>query len=64
MSGETLKYGFGDKVKDRVTNYVGYITAVCIYDSGEIQYRVEGMDTTGRPIADWIDEYRLEEVSE
>lgn len=56
------KYGFkyGDVVEDSVTGLKGKITAyISYYDMKPTQYYVEGIDSTGRPIEDWIDVYRL-----
>lgn len=52
--------GLNDKVKDKVTNYTGRITAKAEYITGETRYLVENVDSTGRPIEFWYDESRLE----
>jgi len=45
---------------DTITHYEGEITAVAYYyDIDQIRYLVESIDSTGRPIAEWIDEERL-----
>ncbi len=53
-------FGFGDKVKEQLTGYVGKVTGIAEYCTGTIQYLVEGMDNTGRPTEFWYDERRLE----
>lgn len=53
-------FRFGDIVVDTVTEYVGEITARIEYANGdENQYKVESIDSTGRPIEAWIQESRL-----
>lgn len=48
------------RVMDTITHYEGEITAVAYYyDIDQIRYLVESIDSTGRPIAEWIDEERL-----
>ena len=54
-----MKFALGDKVKDKITGYKGTITSVCFSINRPVSYLVEGIDTTGRPISDWIDEHRL-----
>lgn len=54
-----MKFSLGDKVKDKITGYKGTITSVCFSINRPVSYLVEGIDTTGRPISDWIDEHRL-----
>lgn len=54
-----MKFSLGDKVKDKITGYKGTITSVCFSINRPVSYLVEGIDTTGRPISDWFDEYRL-----
>ena len=48
------------RVTDKVTGYTGRVTAVCYY-YGErpTSYLVENVDSTGRPIEQWVDEPRL-----
>ena len=53
------KFSLGDKVKDKITGYKGTTTSVCFSINKPVSYLVEGIDTTGRPISDWIDEHRL-----
>ncbi len=54
-----MKFSLGDKVKDKITGYKGTITSVCFSINRPVSYLVEGIDTTGRPISDWVDEHRL-----
>jgi heat shock protein HspQ len=54
-----MKFALGDKVKDKITSYKGIITSVCFSINRPVSYLVEGIDTTGRPISDWVDEHRL-----
>lgn len=54
-----MKFSLGDRVKDKITGYKGTITSVCFSINKPVAYMVEGIDTTGRPIGDWIDEHRL-----
>lgn len=47
-------------VMDKVTGYEGKVTAVCSYYGERPQsYLVESVDSTGRPIEQWVDEQRL-----
>ena len=60
MNIEGLRFDQYMRVMDVVTRYEGEITAVAYYyDRDQIQYLVEGIDSTGRPIAEWVDERRL-----
>lgn len=53
--------GYRTKVKDTVTGYTGEITAVSYYfDRRPRAFLVEGIDDTGRPIEQWVDEHRIE----
>lgn len=55
-----MKYKFGDVVVDTVTEYVGEITAHIEYaNNDEDAYKVESIDSTGRPVDWWISESRL-----
>lgn len=54
------RFSLGDRVKDKITGYKGTITSVCFSINRPVSYLVEGIDTTGRPISDWIDGRRLE----
>lgn len=48
------------KVMDKVTGYTGKVTAVCgYYGERPTSYLVESVDSTGRPIEQWVDESRL-----
>ena len=53
------RFSLGNRVKDKITGYKGTITSVCFSINRPVSYLVEGIDTTGRPISDWIDERRL-----
>ena len=54
----------GIKVRDKVTNFEGLVTARADYLYGEPQVMVESVDTTGRPIEWWYKEDRVEIVEE
>jgi len=54
------KIQLGAKVKDSVTGFVGTVTARCEYLHHDPQVLAEGIDTTGRPIEQWIKESRAE----
>ena len=54
-------WNFGTEVTDRTTGYSGKITAYTVYDIGMVLYLVECIDTTGRPIEEWINAERLTE---
>jgi len=51
---------FGTTVTDTNTGYSGKITARAEYNIGTILYLVESVDTTGRPIEQWINSERIE----
>lgn len=51
---------FGTTVTDTNTGYSGKITGRAEYDTGEILYLVENIDSTGNPIERWINEKRIE----
>lgn len=55
-----MKFQLKERVSDSVTGYTGVITGRCEHISGEPMYRVDGMDNTGRPVSEWLDESRLE----
>ena len=57
-----IKFYFGEKVKEDVTGFTGVVTAYAVYSTGEINYLIEGMDTTGRPAEFWYNENRLRSV--
>ena len=48
----------GKSATDSVTHFYGVITARVTYLHGEPQLLLEGVDTTGRPIAQWVIESR------
>lgn len=54
------KIQLGAKVKDSVTGFVGTVTARCEYLDNPPQVLAEGIDSTGRPISQWINESRAE----
>lgn len=63
--GASDGYYFGDKVKDMATGYIGRVTAKCdYYNEKPSQYLVENIDTTGRPIEQWVDSTRLKLIKE
>lgn len=50
------------KVMDKVTGYTGKVTAICdYYGERPKSYLVESVDSTGRPVEQWVDEQRLVE---
>ena len=49
----------GQKVRDTVTGFTGIVTGHARYLSYDDQCLVESLDTTGRPIEQWISEKRL-----
>ena len=51
---------FGTIVTDTNTGYSGKVTGRAEYDTGEILYLVENIDSTGNPIERWINEKRIE----
>lgn len=54
---------YGEEVFDKVTKYRGKVTGYVHYFGRKPgQYLVESIDTTGRPIEDWIEEGRVERV--
>lgn len=53
-------WNFGVEVIDNTTGYCGKITGRAEYDTGEILYLVESLDTTGNPIERWINAKRLD----
>jgi hypothetical protein len=50
---------FKTEVKDIVTGFCGKITGRVEYVTGEKQYLVASIDSTGRPIEEWIHDERL-----
>lgn len=55
------RFGFGTRVRDRLTGYRGYVTARTDYPKSESKYEVVS-DTLAseRPVAEWFSESRLE----
>ena len=54
------KLGLGDEVQDTLNGMVGKITARAEYLNDEPdRFRVEGIDSTGRPMDWWAPESRL-----
>ena len=56
------KYGFGDKLKDRITGYTGTVMAVAFYDTGCTHYGIlpSKIKSDGDlPECQWLDETRL-----
>ena len=50
------------KVMDKVTGYTGKVTAICAYYGERPKSDlVESVDSTGRPVEQWVDEQRLVE---
>lgn len=54
-----FRFNLRDKVQDTVTGYTGTVTARAEYHGDISRYLVESVDTTGRPIQEWISEDRL-----
>lgn len=55
------RFDYGQRVYDKMTDFCGRVTGyVHYYDKRPAQYLVESVDTTGRPIEEWVDENRLE----
>lgn len=58
-------YDYGTMVLDSVTGYHGKVTAhITYYGMRENSYLVEGLDSTGRPITEWIDCNRCDDLTE
>lgn len=56
------KFRYGQKVMDKLTNFMGKVTGFAYYYGKQnCSYLVEAIDGTGRPIEHWVDEERLEE---
>ena len=54
-------FEYGDVVTDTVTGFCGKVTGCChYYGKRPDSYLVEGIDSTGRPIENWIDLTRLD----
>lgn len=58
------KFAIGDKLKDRISGFVGIATGYCKYVTGCGQYCLvpESKDGTKKEEGAWIDEGRLEFV--
>ena len=54
-------YFLNKKVVDIYNGYKGFVTAYAIYNTGYEQVLVESIDSTGRPISDWLDIRRIKE---
>ena len=53
-------FNYGDRVKDSITSYSGYVTAMCdFFGKRENEYCVESLDKEGSPKAIWIIGSRL-----
>ena len=59
-----FKFELGVVAVDSTTTLKGKITGRAEYLHAPNGYLVEGIDSTGRPIAEWITEERLREVEE
>lgn len=58
------KFFGNERVRDTVTGFEGAVTAYCYnFQTGLYQYLVEGIDRSGRPVEQWVGEYRLEPVN-
>lgn len=63
MEPESLnpKYYYEQRVLDKITRLRGRVTGVAyFFGHRPTQYLVEGIDSTGRPMAEWVDEERVE----
>ena len=59
-----LKFEKGDKVRDKISGFVGVISGFSyFYGMEKDSYLVEGIDTTGRPIREWIIAGKLVKVN-
>lgn len=60
-----LKFGYGERVSDMVTGLTGNVTGFAYYyDKIPCSYRLESIDSTGRPICEWVEEVRLAKAEE
>lgn len=50
----------GYEARDKITGYTGKIVAYAVYITGEQSVLVAGLDTTGRPIEEWINTERID----
>jgi len=58
--GTNLKFSYGELVSDSVTGFTGKVTGFAYYyEKSPCSFRVEAIDTTGRPIDIWVEEQRL-----
>lgn len=58
-------FKYGDTVRDIVTGFYGNVTGYAdFYGKQQPQYLVETVDTTGRPIEQWVTANRLEKCDE
>ena len=58
-----LLFDFGELVRDRITGFRGTITGfACYFQRSESYYLVENIDSTGRPIEQWVQDARIERV--
>jgi hypothetical protein len=66
MGGTSCNFTFYlmDGVRDSITGYEGTVTARAEYKGDRKLYLVESIDSTGRPIEHWIEEDRLEHVTD
>ena len=54
-------FDYGQRVYDKMTDFCGRVTGyVHYYGRRPGQYLVESVDTTGRPIEEWVADYRIE----
>ena len=55
---------FGAKVRDKLTNFRGFVTARCEYLNGSVQYEVipEQLKAGALKSSHWMDEQRLEVI--
>ena len=55
---------FGKKYRDRITGFAGVCTGKVEYQSEEQRILLEGVDSTGRPVEQWVCLSRVESVEE
>ncbi len=58
------KFEFLDEVVDTVSGFTGKVTGYAEYLNGFKSYQITGIDSTGRPIEDWISENLLKAKGE
>jgi RNA 3'-terminal phosphate cyclase len=56
---KTVKITLGCKAKDKITGFMGTVTARCEFISGLVRFEVTGLTKDGAPVQDWQDEDRL-----